>query len=142
MSEGIASVKEPAIVVRPILEVEEMTIGSHLAGVVPEFQNREVGRLLKLAQRDDAIAPGIDLMEWTFSPFQLENVLFNLARLGAILRRNIPNYYGRTSSPCMRACLKIGSLPNGGFARIGYNTRSTAKLAVRNPVRGFSYLRT
>jgi predicted GNAT superfamily acetyltransferase len=72
---------------------------SHMVGVVPEFQNQGVGRLLKLAQRDDAIARGIDLIEWTFDPLQLKNAHFNLARLGAVIRRYIPNCYGRTSSP-------------------------------------------
>jgi predicted GNAT superfamily acetyltransferase len=71
---------------------------SHMVGVIPEFQNRGVGRVLKLAQRDDAIARGIDLIEWTFDPLQLKNAHFNLARLGAIARRYIPNCYGRTSS--------------------------------------------
>jgi predicted GNAT superfamily acetyltransferase len=71
---------------------------SHMVAVIPEFQNRGVGRVLKLAQRDDAIARGIDLIEWTFDPLQLKNAHFNLARLGAIVRRYIPNCYGRTSS--------------------------------------------
>jgi predicted GNAT superfamily acetyltransferase len=72
---------------------------SHMVGVVPEFQDRGVGRLLKLAQRDDAVVRGIDLIEWTFDPLQLKNAYFNLARLGAIVRRYLPNFYGRTSSP-------------------------------------------
>ena len=72
---------------------------SHMVGVLPEFQDRGVGRLLKLAQRDDAIARGIDLIQWTFDPLQLKNAHFNLERLGAIVRRYIPNCYGRTSSP-------------------------------------------
>jgi predicted GNAT superfamily acetyltransferase len=72
---------------------------SHMVGVVPGYQNRGVGRLLKLAQRDDAIARGINLIEWTFDPLQLRNAHFNLVRLGAVVRRYIPNFYGRTSSP-------------------------------------------
>lgn len=72
---------------------------SHMVGVVREYQDRGVGRLLKLAQRDDAIARGIDLIEWTFDPLQLKNAHFNLAKLGAIVQRYIPNVYGRTSSP-------------------------------------------
>jgi predicted GNAT superfamily acetyltransferase len=157
MSEGIASVKESGILIRPLQEVQEMRIGvdlqrrvwgyseietvpeqilvvakesggqvlgafhqskaigfalafaavhhgmvylhSHMVGVLPEYQDRGVGRSLKLAQRDDAIARGIDLIEWTFDPLQLKNAQFNLARLGAIVRRYIPNLYGRTSSP-------------------------------------------
>jgi predicted GNAT superfamily acetyltransferase len=72
---------------------------SHMVGVVPEYQNRGVGRLLKFAQREDAIFRGIDLIEWTFDPLQIRNAYFNLNRLGAIGRRYIPNLYGRTSSP-------------------------------------------
>jgi len=72
---------------------------SHMVAVVPEYQDRGVGRLLKLAQRDAALARGIDLIGWTFDPLQLKNAHFNLARLGAIVRRYIPNCYGRTSSP-------------------------------------------
>jgi predicted GNAT superfamily acetyltransferase len=72
---------------------------SHMVGVVPEYQDQGVGRLLKLAQREDAIARGIALIQWTFDPLQLKNAYFNLARLGAIVRRYIPNFYGRTSSP-------------------------------------------
>jgi predicted GNAT superfamily acetyltransferase len=70
-----------------------------MVGVVPGYQNRGVGRLLKFAQRDGAIARGINLIEWTFDPLQLRNAHFNLARLGAVVRRYIPNFYGRTSSP-------------------------------------------
>jgi predicted GNAT superfamily acetyltransferase len=72
---------------------------SHMVGVVEEYQNRGVGRLLKLAQREDALVRGIDLIEWTFDPLQLKNAHFNIERLGAIMRRYIPNLYGRTSSP-------------------------------------------
>jgi predicted GNAT superfamily acetyltransferase len=72
---------------------------SHMVGVVPAYQNSGVGRLLKFAQREDAVARGIDLIEWTFDPLQLRNAHFNLVRLGAVVRRYIPNFYGRTSSP-------------------------------------------
>jgi predicted GNAT superfamily acetyltransferase len=72
---------------------------SHMVGVVEEYQNRGVGRLLKLAQRDDALERGIDLIEWTFDPLQLKNAYFNIEGLGAIIRHYIPNLYGRTTSP-------------------------------------------
>jgi predicted GNAT superfamily acetyltransferase len=72
---------------------------SHMVGVSQEYQHRGVGRLLKLEQRADAIARGIDLIEWTFDPLQLKNARFNIARLGTIVRRYLPNLYGRTSSP-------------------------------------------
>jgi predicted GNAT superfamily acetyltransferase len=72
---------------------------SHMVGVLEEYRDRGVGRLLKLAQREDALARGINLIEWTFDPLQLKNARFNIARLGAIVRHYIPNLYGRTSSP-------------------------------------------
>lgn len=72
---------------------------SHMVGVVEGYQNRGVGRLLKLAQREDALERGIKLIEWTFDPLQLKNAHFNIERLGAIVRHYIPNLYGRTTSP-------------------------------------------
>ena len=71
---------------------------SHMAAVLPEFRDRGVGRSLKLAQRKDALARGIGLIEWTFDPLDLKNAYFNLVRLGAIARRFIPNCYGITGS--------------------------------------------
>src|SRR5580700_5563406 len=72
---------------------------SHMVAVLDEYQNRGVGRMLKLAQREDALERGINLIEWTFDPLQLKNAHFNIERLGAIVRHYIPNLYGRTSSP-------------------------------------------
>jgi predicted GNAT superfamily acetyltransferase len=71
---------------------------SHMVAVLEEYQNRGVGRLLKLAQREDALQRGFDLIEWTFDPLQLKNARFNITRLGAIIRHYIPNLYGQTSS--------------------------------------------
>ena len=72
---------------------------SHMTAVLPEFQNTGVGRRLKLFQRDDALQRGIGLVEWTFDPLELKNAYFNLARLGAVARRYIPDCYGVTQSP-------------------------------------------
>jgi predicted GNAT superfamily acetyltransferase len=72
---------------------------SHMLGVLPEYRDRGVGRMLKLRQREDALARGIDLIEWTFDPLELKNAFFNMERLGAIVRRYVKNQYGTTSSP-------------------------------------------
>jgi predicted GNAT superfamily acetyltransferase len=72
---------------------------SHMLGVLPEYRNARVGRNLKLAQRDDALGRGIELIEWTFDPLEIKNAFFNMERLGAIVRRYVPNQYGTTSSP-------------------------------------------
>jgi len=72
---------------------------SHMLGVLADYRNTGVGRMLKLTQRDDALARGIDLIEWTFDPLEIKNAFFNMERLGAIVRRYVPNQYGTTSSP-------------------------------------------
>ncbi len=72
---------------------------SHMLAVLPEYRNAGLGRRLKLAQRDDAIARGFDLMEWTYDPLEIKNAHLNIARLGAISRRYYPDFYGPSSSP-------------------------------------------
>lgn len=72
---------------------------SHMLGVLPAYRNQGVGRMLKLKQREDALARGIDLVEWTFDPLELKNAFFNMERLGTIVRRYVRNQYGTTSSP-------------------------------------------
>ena len=78
---------------------KEVYLHSHFAAVLPQFQGAGIGQRLKLAQREDALKRGIRLIEWTFDPLALMNAHFNLNRLGAIIRRYVPNFYGVTSSP-------------------------------------------
>jgi predicted GNAT superfamily acetyltransferase len=78
---------------------EQRYLHSHMTAVVPEYQNRGIGRMLKLFQRADALERGIELVEWTFDPLEVRNAYFNLVRLGAIARRFLPNVYGITTSP-------------------------------------------
>ena len=72
---------------------------SHMMGVLPDYRNHGLGRRLKFAQREDAIARGIPLVEWTFDPLELKNAYLNIEKLGAICRRYLFNNYGMTSSP-------------------------------------------
>lgn len=71
---------------------------SHMMGVLPEYRNQGVGRMLKLRQREEAMAAGIDLVEWTFDPLELKNAFFNIERLGAVVERYVLNQYGTTTS--------------------------------------------
>jgi predicted GNAT superfamily acetyltransferase len=75
---------------------------SHMTGVLEEYRDRGVGRMLKLSQRDEALSRDIRLIEWTFDPLEMRNAYFNLNRLGAIARRYLRNVYGITSSPLHR----------------------------------------
>ncbi len=72
---------------------------SHMLAVRQPYRDTGLGRRLKLAQRDDALSRGFDLMEWTFDPLEIKNAYFNLERLGALARRYNVNQYGITSSP-------------------------------------------
>jgi len=75
---------------------------SHMLGVRPEARDAGVGKRLKLAQRDAAMAMGLDLIEWTFDPLQALNAHFNFARLGVVVEEYEENVYGDSSSPLHR----------------------------------------
>jgi predicted GNAT superfamily acetyltransferase len=72
---------------------------SHMLAVRKQHQNAGLGRRIKLFQRDDALARGFELIEWTFDPLEIKNAYLNIERLGAIARRYAVNQYGITSSP-------------------------------------------
>jgi predicted GNAT superfamily acetyltransferase len=72
---------------------------SHMLAVREAYRNHGLGRRLKIAQREDALPRGFDLMEWTFDPLEIKNAYLNIERLGAIARRYNVNQYGISSSP-------------------------------------------
>ena len=72
---------------------------SHMLAVRQKYRNAGLGRRIKLFQRDDALARGFELIEWTFDPLEIKNAYLNIERLGAIARRYSINQYGITSSP-------------------------------------------
>ena len=72
---------------------------SQMLAVRAEYRNAGLGRQIKLFQREDALARGFELIEWTFDPLEIKNAYLNVERLGAIARRYNVNQYGITSSP-------------------------------------------
>jgi predicted GNAT superfamily acetyltransferase len=72
---------------------------SHMLAVRDAYRNSGIGRRIKLAQREEALQRGIELIEWTFDPLEIKNAHLNLSRLGAIARRYNINQYGVSSSP-------------------------------------------
>jgi len=72
---------------------------SHHLAVLPAWRGAGIGRRLKLAQREEALTRGIELIEWTFDPLEVRNAHLNVARLGAVVRRYRRNFYGASSSP-------------------------------------------
>ncbi|HTG85512.1 MAG TPA: hypothetical protein VL907_00700, partial [Pyrinomonadaceae bacterium] len=57
-----------------------------------------LGYMLKLAQRDAALALGVKRITWTFDPLQSRNAHLNFGKLGVTADRYLINYYGETSS--------------------------------------------
>jgi predicted GNAT superfamily acetyltransferase len=76
---------------------------SQMLAVRQQYRNAGLGRRMKLYQREDALARGFELMEWTFDPLEIKNSYLNIERLGAIARRYNVNQYGVTSSPLQGA---------------------------------------
>jgi len=83
----------------PAVKDGRLTHWSHMLGVVPEARGTGLGLRLKLAQRDHALAAGVDLIEWTFDPLQAPNAHLNFARLGVIVEEYEEDVYGRSTSP-------------------------------------------
>ena len=75
---------------------------SHMMGVLEEHRRSGLGRLLKLAQRDRAMAAGFELMEWTFDPLQALNAHLNFTRLGVVCDEYVENVYGESTSALHR----------------------------------------
>lgn len=71
---------------------------SHMLGVLPEYRNSGLGRALKLAQRDKALAQGYELIEWTYDPLQAMNAHLNFAKLGVVAEEYHRNVYGESTS--------------------------------------------
>ena len=67
---------------------------SHMAGVVPERQGRNIGYRLKLAQREQVLALGIDLVTWTFDPLESRNARLNFHKLGVVCNTYLRHLYG------------------------------------------------
>ena len=79
-------------------EGEHLVHHSHMLAVMPSHRNLNLGYRLKLAQRERALAQGIDRMTWTFDPLQSLNAHFNFAKLGVIADVYKVNFYGEATS--------------------------------------------
>ena len=67
---------------------------SHMAAVLPEFRDRNIGTLLKLDQRQWALEHDIHVITWTFDPLVRRNARLNLIKLGASVSEYLVNFYG------------------------------------------------
>jgi predicted GNAT superfamily acetyltransferase len=70
---------------------------SHQAAVIPEYQGKGVGELLKWAQRDVVLAMDVKHMTWTFDPLWTLNGRLNLHKLGGVCHTFKRNLYGKVN---------------------------------------------
>jgi predicted GNAT superfamily acetyltransferase len=76
----------------------QTTIHSHMLAVLDPYREHDLGLRLKLAQRERALALGIQEMTWTFDPLQSRNAHFNFAKLGIVSDTYKVNFYGPETS--------------------------------------------
>jgi predicted GNAT superfamily acetyltransferase len=67
---------------------------SHMTGVAPDWQNQNLGYHLKLAQREQVLAQGLDRITWTFDPLESRNAYLNFRKLGATCQIYLCDLYG------------------------------------------------
>ena len=72
----------------------ELSLHSHVTGIVPAYQHRGYGRLIKYHQRAWALQHGLHCITWTFDPLVRRNAWFNLQVLGVSVDEYIVNFYG------------------------------------------------
>lgn len=73
---------------------EQHAMHSHITGVLPEYQRRGFGRLLKQQQRRWAIARDIGTVTWTFDPLVRRNAHFNAKTIGVRFVEYLVDQYG------------------------------------------------
>jgi predicted GNAT superfamily acetyltransferase len=78
----------------PSFEFGKHAHHSHMLAVKSEYRNLDLGRRLKLAQREHVLGQGIELITWTFDPLQSLNAHFNFNKLGVVADRYLPDFYG------------------------------------------------
>lgn len=72
---------------------------SQRMGVLPQYQSLNIGTMLKLAQRDQMLRQGIDLVVWTYDPLLGKNAMLNIEKLGGFVRHYARNIYGAVENP-------------------------------------------
>jgi predicted GNAT superfamily acetyltransferase len=82
----------------PSLEKGKTGFHSHMLAVRPSHREHGLGRRLKLAQRERALALGINDMTWTFDPLRSPNAHLNFSRLGVISDSYRVDFYGPQTS--------------------------------------------
>lgn len=75
---------------------------SHMLAVAPASRGAGLGVALKLAQREQALRQGAELIEWTFDPLQAPNAHLNFVGLGTVASEYLVDVYGQLDGPLHR----------------------------------------
>lgn len=73
-------------------------IHSHMLAVLDAYRHLDLGSRLKQAQRERAMAMGVDEMTWTYDPLQSRNAHFNFSKLGVVSDTYKVDFYGPETS--------------------------------------------
>ncbi|WP_460773286.1 GNAT family N-acetyltransferase [Microbacterium sp. GXF7504] len=72
----------------------ELSMHSHITGLLEAYRGKGIGRMLKAHQREWALARGIHHITWTFDPLVARNAHLNLAVLGGRAADYLVDHYG------------------------------------------------
>jgi predicted GNAT superfamily acetyltransferase len=70
---------------------------SHMLAVTRSRRDSGIGFQLKQKQKERALQQGIRRIEWTFDPLASRNAYLNIEKLGVVVRRYYPGFYGGDS---------------------------------------------
>lgn len=80
----------------------ESHLCSHMLGFLPEYRKQGLGVKMKWLQRDESLQLGHRKITWTYDPLETVNATLNIAKLGGIVRRYLPNCYGELNDAMNR----------------------------------------
>jgi predicted GNAT superfamily acetyltransferase len=80
------------------MEHGSVTLHSHMLAVREPYRDLDIGRKLKLAQRERALVVRIQEMTWTFDPLQSKNAHLNFGKLGVVSDIYRVDFYGPETS--------------------------------------------
>ena len=80
------------------MEHGHLMLHSHMLAVREAYRDLDLGRKLKLAQRERALAMRVQEMTWTFDPLQSRNAHLNFGKLGVVSDRYNIDFYGPETS--------------------------------------------
>ncbi|MCU1587370.1 MAG: hypothetical protein JWN31_863, partial [Frankiales bacterium] len=108
----------------------EVRLHSHISGVLPAAQGRQVGWALKLHQRAWSLERRVETVTWTFDPLIRRNAWFNLSKLGATGVEYLADFYGE-----MNDGINAGDRTDRLFVRWDLQSAASRVAADGRPVR-------